>query len=971
MKQLIGIIALLISCTILVGQVQMGNDIAGGFSLDYIGAQVTISSNGTRVYVGAKDLSDPFLSQHGYVKAYTTGWNQTGTDILYTPQESIDVSADGRRVIIGYPREGVGYEWDGVVRVFDQLNGWTQVGNNITGIDMNYMNDNFGNSVSISADGKRIVSGSPGLATGQVRVFDEINGQWVQVGSDINGGSNMHPEFGKKIELSYNGNRMAVGSNGRVELFEEFNGQWFKIGNEILGFSSGDGTGSSLTISEDGKRIAVGSHLFGEGKVRTYEEIGGVWTQLGSELTGSTLGDEFGYAVSISGNGKYLAVGAPGVGNDAGAVEIFYEISGDWIKVGNNIPGSLESWAGYSVAISNDASSLIVGYPNDRGPWSPCWSCGRAKVFDLTGITKGLTGQIYRDFNLNCNKDSLEKGIGNQQITINPGNIQLTTGATGYWSVQGLAAGSYTITVDSVPNMNTNCPLTQTFTITDPNIITFAPDFGFITNDPCPQPNVSIFMAAMRPCFTDQPIYVHAANTTTGSVAIINPYVIVTLDPLIIPTSFEIPPVALGNNQYQFSLPDLLPGQSTSFWIKATVDCQAQLGQGLCVGAELLPVEECSLDTIPNPYPPQHTPCNTQWDGSSLTLIGYCQNDSVFFEITNIADIGNDMTCYSPVYLYVDGALYLQDSVMLNAQQTAVFAFPANGESWHMEVFQHPLHPGNSFPKATVENCGGQTGQTKINLFAHNDADHHIDIYCGEVTGSFDPNDKTGYPYGLTSDHLIPANQQIEYRIRFQNTGTDTAFTVRIRDTLSFHLDPTSVRPGVASHNYSFHVIDNHILEWVFPNIMLPDSNINEPESHGFVWFTVDQMPNLQDGTLLENSAGIYFDFNAPVITNTYKHMIGEPQIILNNDQPETITTSTIKLFPNPTEGMTTIDLNQIYKQVNISITDVSGKTIQQNTMYNIDQHTLTLDTPDGIYFINIETETGLKETLKLVKVKP
>jgi hypothetical protein len=114
----------------------------------------------------------------------------------------------------------------------------------------------------------------------------------------------------------------------------------------------------------------------------------------------------------------------------------------------------------------------------------------------------------------------------------------------------------------------------------------------------------------------------------------------------------------------------------------------------------------------------------------------------------------------------------------------------------------------------------------------------------------------------------------MEYVIRFQNTGTDTAFTVKVLDTLDTDLDIFSVRSGVSSHNYSFRMHGPRVLEWTFYNIKLPDSTTNEPASHGFVTFTVNQVKNLPDGTEINNRVGIYFDYNDPIITNTTSHII-------------------------------------------------------------------------------------------------
>src|SRR5678816_2131846 len=113
------------------------------------------------------------------------------------------------------------------------------------------------------------------------------------------------------------------------------------------------------------------------------------------------------------------------------------------------------------------------------------------------------------------------------------------------------------------------------------------------------------------------------------------------------------------------------------------------------------------------------------------------------------------------------------------------------------------------------------------------------DIICGEVFGPQDPNDKQAFPSGVQAEHLIVPNRQVEYVVRFQNTGNDTAFHVVIRDTLDTDLNIFSISPGVASHPYTFKLYGPRIAEWKFPGIALPDSNINFDASQGFVTFTI------------------------------------------------------------------------------------------------------------------------------------
>jgi uncharacterized repeat protein (TIGR01451 family) len=220
--------------------------------------------------------------------------------------------------------------------------------------------------------------------------------------------------------------------------------------------------------------------------------------------------------------------------------------------------------------------------------------------------------------------------------------------------------------------------------------------------------------------------------------------------------------------------------------------------------------------------------------------------------------------------------LLLLDSVLLTGGQTIIFSYSGDGRTWRLEVDQHPLHPGYSRPNATVELCGNQDNWTPnlVTILPQDDADPIIDIYCNIVTGSYDPNDKNGFPLGSGIEHNIYPNGKLDYLIRFQNTGNDTAFTVVIRDTLDIDLDIFSVKSGASSHNYTFKIYGPRVLEWTFNNIMLPDSTTDLEGSNGFVFFTVNQNKNLADGTEINNTADIYFDFNDPIITNTTSHII-------------------------------------------------------------------------------------------------
>lgn len=157
---------------------------------------------------------------------------------------------------------------------------------------------------------------------------------------------------------------------------------------------------------------------------------------------------------------------------------------------------------------------------------------------------------------------------------------------------------------------------------------------------------------------------------------------------------------------------------------------------------------------------------------------------------------------------------------------------------------------------------------------ANNSTTHSV-----TVTGSYDPNDKLATTSSGTSgtQYLIDEDEWIDYTIRFQNTGTDTAFLVVITDTLPEELDPATFQMRTASHPYSM-TLQDRLLRFMFPNILLPDSNMNEPKSHGFVSFRIRPIAGLTPGEQLVNEANIYFDYNPPVIT--------EPSVLVASVPP-------------------------------------------------------------------------------------
>ncbi len=181
-------------------------------------------------------------------------------------------------------------------------------------------------------------------------------------------------------------------------------------------------------------------------------------------------------------------------------------------------------------------------------------------------------------------------------------------------------------------------------------------------------------------------------------------------------------------------------------------------------------------------------------------------------------------------------------------------------------------------------------GQPETNL-ANNSA-----VHLRDVTGSYDPNDKVASTSSHLSDALyyIDQDEWIDYTIRFQNTGTDTAFNVVITDTLPPTLDAGTFELGPRSHSCIAQMSGQGVVRFVFNNIQLPDSNVNEPASHGLVQFRIKPRLPIAPGTVIENIANIYFDFNPPVITEP-SVLVAEFSTMLHENPREQWS-----IYPNP-----------------------------------------------------------------------
>ncbi len=557
-----------------------------------------------------------------------------------------------------------------------------------------------------------------------------------------------------------------------------------------------------------------------------------------------------------------------------------------------------------------------------------------------------IEGTVFADINLNCQKDAGEPPLGGWMMRLERNGkpaFNTLTGADGKYALP-TDTGFSVVRITPAANYWQTCQDTaqvffaQTF---DSVAVNFGSKPVFV----CPQLEVDIAAPFLRRCFNSD-YTVTFANR--GTQAASNVTIQIDLDPNLIFISSTGNWSWSGGQIFNFNIGNLAIGQIGSFRIRVKVDCDFPLGATLCTSANIFPNTACTA------------PSN--WSGASIAVDGTCQ-DSVQFSVKNVGS-GNITTAVE--YVIVEDEVIFRTGSIFNLPPNGaldtLLKVPANGSTWRLETSQEPGHPGNSQPSVAVEGCGASGNFGYVTIFPEDDGDPFVSTDCQENIGSFDPNDKQGFPRGVGSEHYIFPETDLEYLIRFQNTGTDTAFSVVVKDTLSKDFDLNSVRPGPSSHPYKFEILNENVLKFSFNNILLPDSTTNEVASHGFVKFTVRHRTDLPLGSVLRNSAAIYFDFNEAVITNETWHTVDTGFLKKTDVEVENLpgkAISNLKIYPNPVANHAILTLKNgnssaISGRQKIQICNFSGQVIFEKNLVGGQCIFEKGAAPSGVYFVKL-----------------
>ncbi len=579
------------------------------------------------------------------------------------------------------------------------------------------------------------------------------------------------------------------------------------------------------------------------------------------------------------------------------------------------------------------------------------------KVDSMGNIyNNSLFGNVSIDVDMDCDTSSVDIPIANWLVTAEKSGDTFvgSTDSIGNYFIP-VDTGTYVVTCHYPNDYWTSCRNDSLVLIPDfDNEINIDYSIGSVVD--CPQMTIDGNTPFVRPCF-DRPAFFQYCNQ--GTVVAADAKIEITLDPAITATASNPPWTSQVGNTYIFELGDLASLECGNFSMSLFLDCDASLGDTYSVKAQAFPDTLC-------------TPTNPLYSGAFIEITGICDEVETIFTIENIGD----QPMASPAaYIIVEDAVWRSsDDVQLLPGEREDVSLPSNGATYTMLANQVENAPGVSNPLVVLEGCGtnddGEYSTGFSNQFGLDDGLPACDLDLVEARSSFDPNAKSAYPEGYSTPHYIRPNTPLEYIIYFQNTGSDTAFTVVLRDTLDQWLDLGSFEAGASSHNYSYKFEEHRTLKFTFNNINLPDSSANQLASNGFVSFKLTPKSTTPLSTVIKNKAAIYFDFNEPIITNETFHTIAEDfiEVIITKVSGFSDSKPDIVVSPNPFIDQTVMHIqNHKADTYQLHIYDLHGRLVRQEIHHRPDILLKRNALIEGIYFYQVESNKGLSVSGRLM----
>jgi uncharacterized delta-60 repeat protein/uncharacterized repeat protein (TIGR01451 family) len=829
---------------------------------------------------------------------------------------AMDLQPDGKILIGGYFTFFNGSPLSGLARL-DQNGSVDNTFN--TGSDSNV----FINTITLDVTGKILIGGS----------FNSFNGSAVKNLARLNQNGSIDNTFNIGSGLDNIINAIALQADGKILIggyFTSFNGS---AAHNILRlnvdgsidstFNVGSGPNSqvnAITIQSDGK-ILIGGYftLFNGFSINNLARLN----------HDGSIDNSF---IPVFGNININVMLAQNDGKIlTGGQDYFSRLNTDG-SIDNSFKIDSGGVLGSVLSIAMQSNGDIIA----AGGFTIFNQVEYNHIFRLHGENHNniIRGNIFSDKNNDCKIQSSENPLSSVVVKALPGPFYGGSDAYGDYQIRvDSGTVNYALTQE-FNSINSKILVNQCASLQTVSLTGVAKDtccFNFADSiKHCSILDINISKTRARRCFKNI-TYVNYSNYGNASAS--GTEIKVEYPSDFIPLSSIPAWTSKQGSTLTYNIGTITSGTGGQITITDSVACVAGItGLTECIKASLSPASNC-------------IPQNPGWDQSSMKVTGNCISGSAHFNITN--DGSGNMADSLQYRIYVNDTLIFTGNYKLKSGETLNLDYPAAGQTIRLEADQHALHPGKSRPRVTIENCGIASPEVRnlIITAPQDDLDEETAIACNLIRDSYDPNLKQAFPTGIGAAHNLAPGEEIEYVIHFQNTGTATAYTVTVVDTLDAGLDVASFTQGASSSPYTLSISGKGeaVLTFRFDNINLPDSTTNNLASSGLVSYRMTVPSSAAIGTVIKNKAYIFFDYNAPVITNetmhtvdtiTYKDLSKGSAVQIGSVVTGLTGKKIIqaaKIYPNPTTGIITVEMPETGSNSELRIMSLVG--VQQKSV--------------------------------------
>lgn len=821
--------------------------------------------------------------------------------------------------------------------------------------EMPYLFNSFVHRMSMSADGQIIAVGSRETHpdadyAGFVSVYEYDGQTWKQMGEAI-----MSETFrdiaAPTVSLSANGLTLAIGSwlhtpinganNPGVAKVYQWNGSdWSQKGSSLWIDEQNADFGNEVKLSGDGTLLAVaakdkdlGWRPTSHGMVRVYEWKNNEWIQFGQDIYGQHRLEKFGRCLEFSSDGSTLAVtGNLFIDDDDialhGLIRTYRWNGMEWQQIGSDLTDEEpEGQFGQSISLSADGNVLASGSGYYDGPGE---SRGRFQIFELKNNNwvpeYQLTGEVDKSHlgnSIDLSDDGRRIAFGFTLGSFEVFKIELHEKKDSLWSKLGESVqpsrGFWTTDVKISPDGNTVAAnVTDSVEVYSFDGYCYRPQIRLRenSNDNCEQifPNKKIGFSISSPKNTFEKFIYYPSPDN----CIVLPFSdSIVVEPLIDTFFLEVE----GDRKRVYT-PENIQDFFQDGQIRDTFCLNKR--RFLDVGIDLIPLE------FPRP-------------GFNVTYL-------LKYENLGTVDTSGIIQLEYPEeleFISGDPNFSQQDQGMIEWEFTELETFESRDIHLTFRV--------NSPMDTPAVNLGSRICLNATIYPLSNDQrnNNNQSELCQTAVNSFDPNDKRC----LDGEKIPPeqVGQEIQYMIRFENTGNADAVIVRIEDVIdtsvfkmeSFRIIDTSHDPVEVK------ITQGNLVEFIFNGIYLPP---DDEKNDGYVVFGIETKNHLDIGDQIVNKANIYFDFNFPIETEPFTTEIVDESV-------STVTESKLiepTIYPNPTNGSIHVYSPQTIES--IAIHSASGKLVYSKHVQTPNSHKLQINLnhlPPGQYSVGIASKTG------------